>query len=73
MDPFIFLAVLTAAAFHAGWNTLLKLKLEPMLATALVAAASGVISAPLAVLIGLPNAAAWPTFWARWRSTSSTV
>ena len=31
-----------------------------MVATALVAAASGVVSAPLAALIGLPNAAAWP-------------
>jgi drug/metabolite transporter (DMT)-like permease len=60
MDLFIFLAVLIAAAFHAGWNTLLKLKLEPMVATALVAAASGVISAPLAVLLGPPSLAAWP-------------
>jgi drug/metabolite transporter (DMT)-like permease len=60
VDPFDFLAVLAAAAFHAGWNTLVKLKLEPMVATALVAAASGVVSAPLAALIGLPNAAAWP-------------
>jgi hypothetical protein len=25
MDLFVFLAVLTAAAFHAGWNALLKL------------------------------------------------
>jgi hypothetical protein len=59
MDLFIFLAVLAAAAFHAGWNTLLKLKLEPLVATALVGAASGVVSAPRAALIGLPTAAAW--------------
>jgi hypothetical protein len=60
MDLFIFLAVLIAAAFHAGWNTLLKLKLEPMVATALVAAASRVVSAPVAVLLGPASLAAWP-------------
>ena len=43
---------------RAGWNTLLKLKLEPMVATASVA--SGAVVAPLAALMGLPNAAAWP-------------
>ena len=33
MDPFVFIAVLAAAACHAGWNTLLKLRLEPVVAT----------------------------------------
>ncbi len=35
MDLFVFLAVLGAAACHAGWNTLLKLDLEPLAATTL--------------------------------------
>ena len=60
MDLFVFLAVLTAAAFHAGWNALLKLNVEPIVATCLVAAASGLVAVPFAVLVGLPNAAAWP-------------
>jgi drug/metabolite transporter (DMT)-like permease len=60
VDLFVFLAVLGAAACHAGWNALLKLKLEPVVATALVAVASGVVVVPFALATGLPNAAAWP-------------
>jgi len=60
MDLFVFLAVLAAAACHAGWNTLLKINLEPINATALVAGASGLIAVPFVFLTGLPNAAAWP-------------
>jgi multidrug transporter EmrE-like cation transporter len=60
MDSFVFFAVLAAAACHAGWNALLKLDLEPIVATAVVAVASGLVAVPFAVLAGLPNAAAWP-------------
>jgi drug/metabolite transporter (DMT)-like permease len=60
MDLFVFLAVLTAAACHAGWNALLKLKVEPIVATSMVAAASGLIAVPFAVLAGLPSLASWP-------------
>lgn len=60
MDLFVFLAVLTAAAFHAGWNALLKLNVEPIVATSLVAAASGFVAVPFAFVVGLPSPAAWP-------------
>lgn len=60
MDTLVFLAVLLAAACHAGWNALLKLKLEPVAATALVAVASGVVVVPFAFVTGVPDAAAWP-------------
>lgn len=60
MDLFVFLAVLIAAACHAGWNALLKLNLEPIVATALVAVASAIVVAPFAFVTGLPDAAAWP-------------
>ncbi len=60
MDLFVFLAVLAAAAFHAGWNALLKLNLEPIVATSLVAAASGIVAVPFAIVVGLPSWAAWP-------------
>lgn len=60
MDVFVFFAVLTAAAFHAGWNALLKLKLEPLVATTLVATASGLVALPLAFVVGAPNWASWP-------------
>jgi drug/metabolite transporter (DMT)-like permease len=60
MDLFVFLAVLAAAACHAGWNALLKLDVEPVVATALVAGASGMIAVPFAIAAGLPSPAAWP-------------
>jgi drug/metabolite transporter (DMT)-like permease len=60
MDLFVFLAVLTAAAFHAGWNAILKLNVEPLVATSLVAAASAVVVMPLAFVLELPPAPAWP-------------
>ena len=60
MDFFVFGAVLAAAVCHAGWNALLKLRLEPVIATALVAIASGAVAVPFAFATGLPNPAAWP-------------
>jgi drug/metabolite transporter (DMT)-like permease len=60
VDAFVFTAVLAAAACHAGWNTLLKLKVEPVIATVLVAVASGVVVLPVLPLTPPPAAAAWP-------------
>jgi drug/metabolite transporter (DMT)-like permease len=60
VDPLIFLAVLLAAAFHAGWNTLLKLRVDPIVATVLLAVASGVVVLPILPLTGLPAEASWP-------------
>jgi drug/metabolite transporter (DMT)-like permease len=60
MEITVFLAVLVAAACHAGWNALLKLDVEPMVATTLLAVASGLISLPLVVALGAPPPAAWP-------------
>lgn len=60
MDLLVFLAVLTAAAFHAGWNALLKLNVEPIIATSLVAAASGIVAAPFAAVVGMPSLESWP-------------
>jgi drug/metabolite transporter (DMT)-like permease len=60
MDPFVFAAVLTAAACHAGWNAILKLNVEPIVATTMVAVLSGLVVVPFAFLAGLPDIAAWP-------------
>lgn len=59
MEVHVFLAVLAAAAFHAGWNALLKLRLQPLLALALIAAASGLVMLVLLPLSGLPALGAW--------------
>jgi drug/metabolite transporter (DMT)-like permease len=60
VDPFVFIAVLFAAACHAGWNAAIKFGLEPFTATALIAIASGVVAVPLLPFVGFPVAAAWP-------------
>jgi drug/metabolite transporter (DMT)-like permease len=60
MDIFVFMAVLVAAACHAGWKALLKFNLETTVSTALVAIASGLVAVPFVFATGLPNAEAWP-------------
>jgi len=60
MDPFVFAAVLLAAAFHASWNALIKIRLDPFLAIVLIAAAAGIVSLPLLPFVKVPPLAAWP-------------
>jgi drug/metabolite transporter (DMT)-like permease len=60
MDPFVFAAVLIAAAFHASWNALIKIRLDPFLAIVLIAAMAGIVSLPLLPLQPLPPLPAWP-------------
>jgi drug/metabolite transporter (DMT)-like permease len=60
MDPFVFAAVLVGAACHAGWNALVKVRLEPFTAMALIAICSFVIVIPIVPFVGVPAPAAWP-------------
>ncbi|RXF72801.1 EamA family transporter [Hansschlegelia zhihuaiae] len=60
MEPHVFLAVLAAAAMHAGWNAFLKLRIEPFLAMTLVTAGAGVVGVPGLVAFGVPKIEAWP-------------
>jgi len=59
MDSNVFLAVLAAAAFHAGWNAILKIRLEPLLAMSLIAAASGLVAVPLLPVVEVPHPDSW--------------
>lgn len=68
MDPFVFAAVLFAAACHASWNALLKIKLDPFATTAIITVASGLIALPALPLVGVLPVAAWP-----WVAGSVTV
>jgi drug/metabolite transporter (DMT)-like permease len=68
MEPHIFVAVLAAAAMHAGWNAFLKLKLEPFLAMTLLTGAAGLVALPPLFVFGFPIAAAWP-----WLAASITL
>jgi drug/metabolite transporter (DMT)-like permease len=59
MEAYVFLAVLAAAACHAGWNAMVKLRLEPLLATTLIAVASGLVAAPLLPFVAAPHPDSW--------------
>jgi len=45
---------------HAGWNALLKIRLEPFLAVVLINAAAGAIAVPMLMGFGLPAPASYP-------------
>ncbi|CAN7664091.1 EamA family transporter [Bosea sp. LjRoot90] len=56
----VFLAVLAAAAMHAGWNAFVKIRLEPLLAMTMITSAAGVLALPALAVTGLPRIEAWP-------------
>src|SRR5256885_6208198 len=60
MDPFVFAAVLFAAACHAGWNAAIKKGLDPLVTTVLISIGAALVAAPFVPVVGLPAAAAWP-------------
>src|SRR3954447_16460686 len=60
MDPFVFAAVLFAALCHASWNTLLKIRLDPFAANALITVASGLIALAALPFVGVAPTVAWP-------------
>lgn len=60
MTTFVFVAVLFAAACHAGWNALIKVGLDPLSTTALIALGSAVVALVALPFFGMPAPAAWP-------------
>jgi drug/metabolite transporter (DMT)-like permease len=60
MDPFVFAAVLFAAACHAGWNAAIKRGLEPLATTVLISLGATLVALPALPIAGLPQPAAWP-------------
>jgi drug/metabolite transporter (DMT)-like permease len=60
MENFVFLAVLFAAACHAGWNALIKVGLDPLSTTTLISIGSGVVALMFLPLVGVPAWPAWP-------------
>jgi drug/metabolite transporter (DMT)-like permease len=68
MENFVFGAILVAAIGHASWNALIKVGLDPLSTTTLIAVGSGVVSLALLPMVGLPATAAWP-----WLMTSVAI
>jgi hypothetical protein len=44
MDPFVFAAVLLAAACHAGWNATIKGGLDPLATTVLISIGAAIVA-----------------------------
>jgi drug/metabolite transporter (DMT)-like permease len=60
VDPFVFVAVLVAAACHAGWNASIKRTLDPLATTTLIAIGAGLVALPAIPFLGWPELASWP-------------
>lgn len=68
MENVVFIAVLFAAACHAGWNALIKVGLDPLSTTTVISVGAGVVSLLFLPFVGLPAWAAWP-----WLITSIAI
>lgn len=60
MSTTVFLAVLLAALLHAGWNAVLKIRLEPLVAMTLITVSAGAIGLPFLLALGFPRVESWP-------------
>jgi drug/metabolite transporter (DMT)-like permease len=60
MENAVFLAVLFAAACHAGWNALIKVGLDPLSTTTLISVGSALVALVLVPFVGTPAWGAWP-------------
>jgi len=60
MEPFVFFAVLAAAALHAGWNAVVKVGLDRFSSVTLISVAAGAVSLAALPFVDVPRAEAWP-------------
>ena len=60
MEALVIAMVLLAAALHAGWNRMVKIRGERMLVMAMITGWSGICSAVLLPFVQVPTADVWP-------------
>ena len=60
MDLTVFLAVIAAAFMHAGWNVLVKLRLDRFLSLFLIQGLMGVMGLAMLLIFAFPSAASLP-------------
>lgn len=60
----VFAIVLCAAALHAGWNALVRVGLDRLLAVTLIQVGAGILALVMLPTVSVPVAAAWPMAWA---------
>ena len=59
METTVFLAVIAAAALHAGWNALLKIGLDRFLTATLIQIGAGLVALCALPFVAQPQASAW--------------
>lgn len=59
MSATVFIAVLAAAALHATWNALLKVRLDRFASISLMSFGMGLVAAPLLPFVAVPSGATW--------------
>jgi len=59
MSATVFFAVLAAAAMHAAWNAVIKIRLDRFASISLMTLGTAVVSLPLAPFVAFPEAATW--------------
>jgi drug/metabolite transporter (DMT)-like permease len=62
VESYVFIAVLCAAACHAGWNALVKVGFDPLSATTSIAIAAAALSLLGLPFAGMPAVQVWPWF-----------
>lgn len=60
MDLTVFLAVIAAAILHAGWNVLVKLRLDRFLSLFLIQTLMGLLGLVMLAVFTFPGSASWP-------------
>ena len=59
MSTTVFLAVLAAAAMHALWNALIKVRLDPFVSLSVMSLGMGLVAMPLLPFVSMPQGVTW--------------
>lgn len=60
MSPMVLVLVLLAAGLHAGWNVLIKLGDDRLVAMAILAGSTAIITFFMLPFFDVPKPAVWP-------------
>jgi drug/metabolite transporter (DMT)-like permease len=60
VDPLVFILILICAAGHAAWNSVLKARANPRVATTMLAIGGGMAAMPVLFVTGMPDPASYP-------------
>lgn len=59
MDPLVFFGVLAAAAMHAGWNSVVKTRVDGFVSITVIAAMAGIVALMILPFVEVPRGRVW--------------